>query len=113
MYILFGGDKAKGRFALDDGQPFAYPTQNDIRGGSFNTGSPPEASRSTDQPESMSVSQCSKSEGLSWRSWDRLQIISKNLSIPSTISEKKIKSCTVLRAAAFNGGDGLSVLHFQ
>ena len=39
------------------------PTQNDIRGGSFNTGSPPEASKSTDHPESMSVSQRSKSKG--------------------------------------------------
>ena len=63
MYILFGGDRAKGRFALDDGQSFVCPTQNDIRGGSFNTGSPPEATKSTDLPESMSVSQRSKSKG--------------------------------------------------
>ena len=28
---------------------------------------------------------------LSWRSWDRLQTLSKNLPIPSTISEKKIE----------------------
>jgi len=48
---------------MDDGPSFACPTQTDIRGGSFNTASPPEASQSTDLPASMSVSQRSSSKG--------------------------------------------------